>query len=101
MAAMLLPTATASSAAPLQAPTIAPAMSMGHAAHQIQPTLVATAPLVPPTGFVIALLAAFAVILVMRLARAFRGSETVAGRLAACCDVAMAAAMGFMLIAFL
>ncbi len=49
----------------------------------------------------LALLTAFAVILVVRLAGTFRGGETVAGRLAACCDVAMAAAMGYMLAAFL
>jgi hypothetical protein len=74
---------------------------MGNAAPQGHPVLVATAPLVPPSGLVIALLVAFAVILVFRLAGTFRGGETVAGRLAACCDVAMAAAMGFMLVAFL
>ncbi len=101
MAAMLLPTATASAAAPLALPVMAHGMPMGHAAQQVQPVLVATAPLVPPTGLVIALLVAFAMILVFRLAGTFRGEETVAGRLAACCDVAMAAAMGFMLVAFL
>ena len=56
---------------------------------------------VAPTVLVIALLAAFAEILVIRLAGTFRGGETAAGRLAACCDVAMAAAMGYMLVAFL
>jgi hypothetical protein len=102
MAAMLLPTATATAAAPLAAPAMAHAMPMGHAAHQLQPTLVAaTAPLEPPTMLVIFLLAAFAVILGVRLTGAFRGGETVAARLAACCDVAMAAATGFMLVAFL
>ena len=53
----------------------------------------------PPTVLVIALLAAFAVILVTRLAGTLRAGETAAGRLVACCDVAMAAAMGYLLVA--
>lgn len=101
MAAMLLPAATASAAAPLTAPVMAHAMSMEHAAHPNQPTLVAAAPLVPPTMLVVTLLAAFVVVLVIRLDDTFREGLTVAGRLAACCDTAMAAAMGYMLVAFL
>ena len=102
MAAMLLPTATATAAAPPAAPAIAHAMPMGHVAHQVLPSpAAATAPLVPPTLLVVALLTAFAVILVVRLTGTFREGEPVAARLAACCDVAMAAATGFMLVAFL
>lgn len=107
MAAMLLPVATASSATALSAPSMAQAMPTAHAAHHVQTTLTGVQPsptgtaVVAPTVLVIALLAAFAVILVIRLAGTFRGGETAAGRLAACCDVAMAAAMGYMLVAFL
>ena len=101
MAAMLLPTATASATTPLAAPAMAHAMPMGHAAHPIQPTFVTTGPVVPPAVLVMAMLAAVAVIFVIRLAGTFREGETAAARIAACCDVAMAAAMGFMLVAFL
>ena len=99
MTAMLLPAATTSAAAPLAAPAMAHSMPMAHAAShgQAAPTTVSLA---PPTVLVIALLAAVAVVLVIRLAGTFREGATVAGRLAACCDVAMAAAMGYMLTAF-
>ena len=101
MAAMLLPTATASAATPMAAPATANAMRMGHAGHGLGSVPTVTAPVVPPTVLVIGLLVAFAVVLVVRLAGTVRGGETVAGRLVACCDVAMAAAMAYMLAAFL
>ena len=103
MAAMLLPAATTSAAAPMAAPAPAMAHSMpvAHAAPHGQVAPAGTLSLAPPTGLVIALLAAFAVVLVVRLAGTFREGASVEGRLAACCDVAMAAAMGYMLAAFL
>jgi len=100
MAAMLLPAATTSAAAPLAAPAMVHSMPMGHAAQHAQAIPAGTASLVPPTVLVLALLASFAVVLVIRLAGTFRAGATVPGRLAACCDVAMAAAMGYMLVAF-
>ena len=100
MTAMLLPAATTSAAAPLAAPAMAHSMPMAHAASHGQAAPAVTVSLAPPTVLVIALLAAFAVVLVIRLAGTFREGATVAGRLAACCDVAMAAAMGYMLTAF-
>ncbi|HET7821615.1 MAG TPA: DUF5134 domain-containing protein [Ornithinibacter sp.] len=100
MAAMLLPVATASAAEPASVPAMVHAMPMDHA-HLAATTPTWTSPLAPPTLLVMALLTAFAVVLVVRLAGTFRAGETVAGRLAACCDVAMAAAMGYMLVAFL
>ena len=101
MAAMLVPAATTSAAAPRAASAVAPSMPVDHVAHHGQAAPAGTASLVPPTLLVIALLAAFAVILVIRLAGTFREEATTAGRLAACCDAAMAAAMGYMLVAFL
>jgi hypothetical protein len=101
MTAMLLPAATTSYAAPVAAPAMAHSMPMAHAAPHAQAVPVGPVSLAPPTLLVIALLAAFAVVLVIRLAGTFREGATVAGRLAACCDVAMAAAMGYMLVAFL
>lgn len=111
MVAMLLPaatastTATASAAVPLAASELAQTQPMGHAghhaAHLIQAAPGGSVPMVPPTVLVIALLSAFALVMVLSLARTLRGGQTASGRLGAGCDVAMAAAMGYMLVAFL
>jgi hypothetical protein len=103
MAAMLLPAATASATA--TASEVAPTQPTGHAghhaAHLIQAAPGGSVPMVPPTVLVIALLTALAVVLVVGLRGALRESDTHAGRVGAACDVAMAAAMGYMLVAFL
>jgi hypothetical protein len=74
---------------------------MDHAAHHSQAVPGGAAPLLPPTLVVVALLAAFGVILMIRLVGTLREGASVAGRLAACCDVSMAVAMAYMLVAFL
>ena len=90
MAAMLLPTATASAAA------AAPATHHhGHAAPA------GVSALVPPTALLVLLLAGVGAVLVVRLGGSLRRSAPLPGRLAACCDVAMAVAMGTMLVAML
>ena len=111
MAAMLLPaatanaTATASAAIPLAALEAAGPASTGHAAHHaahlVQAAPGGTVPMVPPTVLVIALLSAFVLVIVLSVARTLRGGQTASGRLGAGCDVAMAASMGYMLVAFL
>lgn len=88
MAVMLLPTATAGAAEP-------PPHHHDHSAAAAGVTVV------PPTLLLVALLAGVGAILLVRLAGSLRGSVALPGRLAACCDVAMAAAMGTMLVAML
>jgi hypothetical protein len=89
MTVMLLPTATAGAAA-------LPAHHHDHAAGGAGVTAV-----VPPTALLMALLAGVGAILLVRLGGSLRRSVALPGRLAACCDVAMAAAMGTMLVAML
>ena len=57
--------------------------------------------MVPPTALLVALLAGVGAVLLVRLGGSLRRSVALPERLAACCDVAMAAAMGTMLVAML
>lgn len=108
MAAMLLPAATASAAPVADAGTqptagmagMADMPGMDHAAHT-HATSTADAGLVPPTVVLGALLVALGLLLVVRLLGSLRAATPVIARLDACCDVAMAAAMGYMLVLML
>ncbi len=100
MAAMLLPPATASAASPSADGAVAPGMAgmpgMGHAA----PTLGAgrsDSGVLPPAVLLALVLAVLGVVLVLRLRGSLRTSTGIPARLDAVCDVAMAAAMGYML----
>jgi hypothetical protein len=97
MVAMLMPAATAA-AAPVAGHA---GMHTVHAgAHHMSASGASSesAGLVPPTVLVAALAALLAVLLVARLFGVVRPGAGVRGRLDACCDVAMAAAMGYMLL---
>ena len=90
MAAMLLPSATATAAAP----------PMDHQHHD-HLAAVGVAAMTPPPALLLVLLVGVGAILLVRLVGSLRRSTPLPGRLAACCDVAMAAAMGTMLVAML
>lgn len=105
MAAMLLPVATASAASAADAgtpsmPGMAGMAGMDHSAHT-HAAAPADAGLVPPTMVLGALLVALGLLLVVRLVGSLRAATPVTARLDACCDVAMAAAMGYMLVLML
>lgn len=94
MMVMVVPTTTAGAA---EAHAADHAVLPGHAGGHVMSA--GTTSLLPLATVVLGLLAALGVILVVRLARSLRRGGSGAGRLAACCDVAMAAAMGYMLVA--
>lgn len=111
MTVMLLPAATASAAttASANAPTMPGGMHhMDHMDHmdQAMPAMAhaggdgatGSSGLVPPTILLALLLAALGVVLVVRLLGSARRAGPLAVRLDAGCDVAMAAAMGYMLV---
>jgi hypothetical protein len=104
MAVMLLPMATAEAAVPSagdpgHATGMAGMAGMDHATHLHQST---TSPadvgVAPPTALLVAALVALGVVLVLRLAGSLRPALPVPRRLDACCDVAMAVAMGYLLL---
>ena len=88
MVVMLLPIATAPA-------TAATAASGAH--HQHAPTTGGAA-LAAPTPLVLALLVGLGAIVLVRLAGSLRRSGPLPGRLGAACEVAMALAMGTMLV---
>lgn len=98
MAAMLLPAATAAAATPASA---SHAMAGGDAMGAMAGMGSGAPGLAPPGALVVALLVALGVILAVRLVRVLRPAAAAATRLDACCDVAMSAAMGYLLLLML
>ncbi|MCW2792961.1 MAG: hypothetical protein JWO76_2059 [Nocardioides sp.] len=103
MAAMLTPAATASAAGTASGPAETAGMpemaGMDMSAHGHAMTASTnTAGLVPPTLLLAALAALLGGLLVVRLVVVLRRGAALQARLDACCDVAMAAAMGYMLL---
>jgi hypothetical protein len=105
MAVMLLPMATAEATVPAGGDPghatgttgMAGMAGMDHATHQPAANPVDPG-LAPPTALLVAALAALGVVLVLRLAGSLRPALPVSRRLDACCDVAMAVAMGYLLL---
>lgn len=91
MVVMLLPNATAT----------ATAATAGPGGHHHHAAAVDTAALAAPTALVVALLVGLGAILLIPLAGSLRRSGPLPGRLAAACEVAMALAMGTMLVGLL
>jgi hypothetical protein len=106
MLVMLLPAASAPAASAAPGSTLCgdpgPAMDRALRAADVAGAAAVAGPgLVPPTLLVAATLGALAALLGIRLVASLRPARGVASRLEAGCDVAMAAAMGFMLVQML
>ncbi len=102
MAAMLLPTATASAATSAQAPPAGHSLhSTTHSTMHMTMAPPGSTAVVVPAVVVALLVAACGVIVLARLAGTVGAGRPLARRMSASCDVAMAGAMGYMLVAML
>ncbi len=99
---MLLPPATATAT-----PTAAVTSTMGHDMGAMHHAAAAStdgsggSAFAPPAVLLAALIAVLGLVLVLRLVGSLRPAGAVPARLDACCDVAMAATMGYMLVLML